>query len=117
MSKTITYKLKHIGINCENEGKAAELAKLLCFLFNMEPGPENDSHIFVSNTFEVMKHSKIGKHGHIALQTDDVEAAMEDLKEKGIRFNEKTIRRNAEGRIIFIYLADDIAGFSIHLTV
>ena len=72
----VTYRLKHVGINCENEAEAKKLVSLLCHLFNMETGHENDTHTFVSTAFEVMKHNQIGTHGHIALQTDDVEAAM-----------------------------------------
>ena len=70
----------------------------------------------VSGLFEVMKNSKRGKHGHIALQTPDVELAMADLARKGISFQEDTIRRNADGKIIFVYLKEDIGGFSFHLT-
>ena len=93
------------------------MVALLCSLFNMEPGQENDSHIFVSTYFEVMKNTKIGRNGHIALQTDDVELAMQDLSAKGITFKEETIRRNKDGKIIFIYLKGDIGGFSFHLTI
>ena len=67
----VTYRLKHVGINCENEAEAKKLVSLLCHLFNMETGHENDTHTFVSTAFEVMKHNQIGTHGHIALQTDD----------------------------------------------
>lgn len=117
MNNLVKYRLKHIGINCKNEKEARKMVTLLCSLFNMEPGPENESHIFVSNCFEVMKHDKIGKYGHIALQTDDVELAMKDLAAKGIHFQEDTIRRDREGKIIFIYLKEDIGGFSFHLTI
>ena len=40
-----------------------------------------------------------------------------DERNKGITFKENTIRRNEEGKITFIYLDGDIAGFSFHLTV
>ena len=85
----VTYRLKHVGINCENEAEAKKLVSLLCHLFNMETGHENDTHTFVSTAFEVMKHNQIGTHGHIALQTDDVEAAMKDLASKGINLQRK----------------------------
>lgn len=84
--------------------------------FDLEPGNENDTHIFVSNMFEVMKDSTRGHHGHIALQTPDVELAMADLARKGISFKEETIRRDADGKVIFVYLDGDIGGFSFHLT-
>lgn len=116
MAEKIQYKLKHVGINCENEAEAKKLVVLLCRLFDLEPGAENDTHIFVSSMFEVMKDSTRGKCGHIALWTPDVERAMADLSQKGITFKENTIRRNADGKVIFVYLDGDIGGFSFHLT-
>lgn len=116
MAEKITYKLKHVGINCENEKEAKQLVSLLCSLFDLEPGNENDTHIFVDGMFEVMKDSTRGKCGHIALQTPDVELAMTDLARKGISFKEETIRRDAYGKVIFVYLDGDIGGFSFHLT-
>lgn len=116
MAEKIIYKLKHVGINCENEKEAKQLVSLLCSLFDLEPGNENDTHIFVDGMFEVMKDSTRGKCGHIALQTPDVELAMTDLARKGISFKEETIRRDADGKVIFVYLDGDIGGFSFHLT-
>lgn len=40
MAEKITYKLKHVGINCENEKEAKQLVSLLCSLFDLEPGNE-----------------------------------------------------------------------------
>ena len=55
--------------------------------------------------------------GHVAMQTDDVEKAMAALREKGIGFDESSIRKNEEGRISFVYLKKEIAGFQFHLTL
>lgn len=116
MAEKIQYKLKHVGINCGSEAEAKKLVALLCSLFDLEPGKENDTHIFVSDMFEVMKNSRRGKCGHIALWTPDVERAMADLSQKGITFQEDTIRRDRDGKIVFIYLDGDIGDFSFHLT-
>ena len=51
------------------------------------------------------------------MQTDDVEKAMAALREKGIGFDESSIRKNEEGRISFVYLKKEIAGFQFHLTL
>lgn len=116
MEGKVSYRLKHVGINCADEAEAKSLVSLLCSLFNMEPGAENDSHIFVGSAFEVMKNPRRGTHGHIALQTENVEAAMADLAKKGITFQEDTIHRNENGKIKFIYLQGEWGGFSFHLT-
>lgn len=111
------YKIKHIGINNPDGEQAQELAKLLCEVFDQTVASENNASIFVGAIFEVMKHSRRGAHGHIALQTEDVEAAMEDLAAKGIAFQEDTIRRGENGKIEFIYLREEFGGFQVHLTI
>lgn len=113
----IEYKLKHIGINCENDQEAGLLLQQLCATFNLSKGNENDSHVFAGNLFEVMKNAERGKHGHIAVQTNDVEGAMQELAAKGFTFKEETVRKNADGKIIFVYLEQELGGFAFHLTV
>lgn len=90
---------------------------MLCGIFNQEITKEGPTGIFCGTIFEVMKHSRRGAHGHIALQTEDVEAAMADLAQKGITFQEDTIKRDENGKICFIYLVQEFGGFSFHLTV
>ena len=116
MVNKIQYRVAHVGINTENNEAAQALADVLCGLFGQEKNNDTPNNVFVGSIFEVMKHTRRGVHGHIALQTDDVEAAMADLAAKGITFQEDTIRRNAEGKIRFIYLQQQFGGFSFHLT-
>ena len=52
-----------------------------------------------------------GAHGHIALQTEDVEAAMADLADKGVTFDQDSIRRRADGKISVVYLEGKSAVF------
>ena len=113
----ITYRIKHVGINNENEAQAQQLVDVLCGLFGLERTKETPAAIFGGEIFEVMKHSNIGKNGHIAMQTEDVEAAMAELSAKGITFRENTIRRDENGKINFIYLEQEFGGFAFHLTV
>ena len=115
MSRPV-YRIKHVGINTGGNDEAMALADVLCRIFCQEPGENKDTGVFAGSLFEVMKHSKRGKHGHIALQTEDVEAAMADLASKGITFQEDTIRRDENGKIKFVYLQQDFGGFSFHLT-
>ena len=110
------YRIAHVGINNETSDEAYALAKVLCEIFCQEPGADNPTNVFAGSLFEVMKHSQRGVHGHIGLQTDDVEAAMADLASKGITFQEDTIRYNEEGKIRFVYLQQQFGGFAFHLT-
>ena len=84
--------------------------------FGVEHGREDQDKVFAGSIFELMKSSDIGTCGHIELQTDDVELAMENLAEKGITFRQETIRRNEEGKVIFVYLKQEFGGFAFHLT-
>ena len=116
MSEKPHYTVAHVGINNENSEEAYALLDVLCHLFNIEANRDKPNTVFAGDIFEVMKHSRRGKHGHIGLRTDDVEAAMADLAEKGITFQEDTIRRDENGKIIFAYLVQEFGGFAFHLT-
>ena len=119
MSAKPRYTVKHVGINAADEAEARATTELLCHLFNVEISREvpNVSY-FTDPLFEIMKytnHETRGVHGHIGLQTDDVEAAMADLAAKGITFQEDTIKRSEDGKITFVYLQQQVAGFAFHL--
>ena len=121
MSDKPQYKLKHVGINAADEAEARATTELLCHLFNVEINREVPNvSFFTDPLFEIMKytdHATRGVHGHVGLQTNDVEAAMADLASKGITFQENTITRNEEGKITFVYLEQQVAGFSFHISL
>ena len=119
MSEMPHYTLKHIGFNTPDEPSAQLLTDTLCHLFNVERGKETPVSLFTDSMFEIMKYDdphRRGVHGHIALQTGDVEAAMADLQSKGITFQQDSIRRDSAGNIIFVYLEQQVGGFAVHLT-
>ena len=120
MSHKPRYTLKHIGFNTPDEPAAQALTDLLCHLFNVQRTRETSVSVFTDSMFEIMKYddpATRGIHGHLALQTEDVEAAMADLSSKGITFQENTIRRNSQGKITFVYLEQQVGGFAVHLTL
>lgn len=108
------FELIHIGINSANPEEARKLAELFCTLFNLEPKHGNKSE-FAGTYFECMKAPFLGTHGHIALRTPDLTAAVEELKGKGFSFNMDTAAYNDEGRLKNIYLAGEFGGFAIHI--
>ena len=116
MSQKISYRIRHVGINNQNAEQAEELLKLLTYYFDLVPERDSPQKVFAGDIFEVMKHPNRGKYGHIAMQTEDVEAAMADLAAKGITFREETIRRDENGKINFVYLTQEFGGFAFHLT-
>ena len=102
------FSLAHVGINCENEAEAEKAAKTLCALFGFDYKPGNSS-IFVGSGVECMKSPYMGKNGHIAIGTNDLNRAVYHLSRQGVAFDESTRKPRA------IYLKDEVAGFAIHL--
>lgn len=108
------FELEHIGINTENAKEAQELATLLSEMFNLTPRHGQKSE-FAGDYFECMKSPFLGKNGHIAMRTSDLESAVEELKKKGLTFNLETAAYNEEGKLKNIYLAGEFGGFAIHI--
>lgn len=118
MAEQIQYTLKHVGLNAPDSQGAQELTQTLCHLFNQSVTMDGPASLFTP-LFEIMKfhdREKRGEFGHIGLVTPDVEAAMADLSSKGITFQEDSIRRDEAGKITFIYLEQQIGGFSFHIS-
>lgn len=108
------FTLVHVGINTPNAQAAEELAETLCRMFNWKPRMGNKS-VFAGSYFECMKAPFLGTNGHIALSTPDLEAAVEELKGKGLRFNMDTAAYTEEGKLKNIYLEGEFGGFAIHV--
>ncbi len=107
------FKIKHVGINCENEDEAAKTAKTLCALFGLSYKDGNSS-IFAGDDFELMKSKGLGRCGHIAIAANDVDRAVYHLKRAGASFDESTRKSDDKGTKV-IYLDGDFSGFAIHL--
>ena len=107
------FELVHVGINTPNADEALKLAKLLSMMFNLEPRHGQKSE-FGGSYFECMKAPFLGSNGHIAMQTDDLEAAVEELKEKGFSFNMDTAAYTEAGKLKNIYLNGEYGGCAIH---
>lgn len=109
-----TFELVHIGINCAAPEEAHALAELLSGLFNLTPRHGNKSE-FAGPYFECMKAQFFGKNGHIAMATDDLDAAVEELREKGFDFRAETAVYAEDGKLKNIYLDKEFGGFAIHI--
>ena len=107
------FKFKHLGVNTVNEEAAAnDTAKLQnAFSFPAKVG----STTFVTDEIEIMHSIGRGTKGHIGIKTNSVERAIYHLERRGVKFDYSTARRDKNGDITFIYLADEIGGFAYHL--
>ena len=106
--------LGHIGINCADDAEAMKTAETLGSLLSMAVKPGNSS-IFVGNKeFEIMKKPGRGTHGHIAIKCNNIDRAVYHLSRRGVKFDmDSMVTKN--DKHIAIYLADEVAGFAIHL--
>jgi len=113
ISTMLGFEFAHLGINEENEDKALNSASLLSHLFYF-PIKEGTSSIFAGPGFEVMKNQYLGKHGHIAIATNDIHRAIAYLKKKDISVLPETAKEK-DGKLKAIYVAQEVSGFAIHL--
>lgn len=108
------FELVHVGINTANPAEAEALAKLLCFMFHLEPKHGQKSE-FAGSCFECMKAPFLGTNGHIAMAADDLEEAVKELEEKGFSFRQETAAYQENGKLKNIYLSGEYGGFAIHI--
>ena len=108
------FEVAHIGINCENENQAAQVANMFSLLFDYDIKTGNSS-IFAGGQIEIMKKKYLGEKGHIAIKTNSMDTAIKKLREKGFEFNMKTLKKSSDGKKKAVYLCEEIGGFAVHL--
>jgi len=113
VSTMLGFEFAHLGINEETKDKALNSANQLSHLFYF-PVKEGTTSIFASSRFEVIKNKSLGKHGHIAIATNDIHRAIAYLKMKGISILPETAKEK-DGKLKAIYLDQEVSGFAIHL--
>ena len=117
MAYTPDFEIAHIGVNYADAAQAERCAEQFAFLFQLavNPAKESADARFTGTQIEWMKAPGRGEHGHIALATGDLPAARRYLEEKGFAFDEDSVKRFPDGRILVIYAKQQIGGFAIHL--
>lgn len=105
----------HIGINHDNEDDALKTAKMFSLLTGLSIEGETDKGMFVGTSYEILKSKGIGRCGHIAIKTNNVDRAVYHLSLKGIKFSEDAVGYNADGTRKYIYLKGEFGGFGVHL--
>ncbi len=110
----LDVKIKHIGINSENEAECVKTAGLLSAICG-KPQDVRSKSIFAGKEFEVMKFMGVGKCGHIGLSVTSVKRAVRFFESQGFEFNYDSVTTDDKGNMNFIYFKDEIGGFGIHL--
>lgn len=106
-------KIGHIGINGDDPGQAARWAADFLRLLGL-PTKEGEKSVWAGDLVEIMKGNGRGTVGHIAVKVNDCDKAIEYFKGRGMTPVEET-RKVENGRTVFIYFEEEIAGFAIHL--
>ena len=109
----LTFEFAHMGVNMPDETACLKLCSDFENLFGFSTR-DIPASAFSTNYMEIMKTPFKGEHGHIAIRTNDVEKAVEMLKNKGYDVDLDTARYK-DGKMTFVYLKDEFAGFAIHL--
>ena len=113
VNKMLGFELRHVGLNTADAETSMAEAKKLAALMGW-PIKEGNSSNFVGTAFEINKYQGRGAHGHRAIGTNSVKRAKWHLEQRGYRFiEESAVIKN--GKLIAIYLEDEIAGFAVHL--
>ncbi len=107
------FHLAHIGINFNNEDEAQTAAKKFSGLLGVDV-KEGASSIFAGKVVELLKSPFFGAHGHIAIGTNFVRRAVAYLERSGYTFRADS-KKEKDGKLVAIYLQEEIGGFAIHL--
>ena len=114
VNSLLSFKFDHMAINCENASKAGGVAELFSHIFGFEK-KEIPVSYYCSDEIEVMKSNARGTNGHIAVKTINIDRAVYHLAKRGVKFDYDTAKYTKDGKLSFIYLADEIGGFAVHL--
>lgn len=107
------FELVHFGINTDSPdvaGKAASRFEVL----GMESKTGAGS-TFMDSSIEIMHTQFRGTHGHIGFRCYNIDRAVAYLSTQGFSPDENSAKYDDKGKLRFIYLNEDVEGFSIHL--
>ena len=110
MEKQPKFCIAHIAMNTAG---ARDITQLMQTAFGISSQEGAKSYI-TGNVIEVIKGGYLGRNGHIAIGTQDIDAAVAYLEGKGLRFDPATTEWDENGKKI-VYLDHELAGFALHL--
>lgn len=107
------FSLLHVGLNSNDAKEAEDNVHKFANMFSL-PVIEYPNSFFAGNFIEVVKMPFLGKFGHIAISTNNIDRAIVYFESKGYRFKDDGIANDEEGTVA-IYFEEEIGGFAIHL--
>ena len=112
--RSLGFALKHVGVNSASPEEGEQMARRFSEIFDLPylPGSRSD---FSGKAVEFCKDVFPGAAGHIGIATLNVERAAHYLASKGIALREEFRHLDASGKPDCIYLAEEFAGFAVHI--
>lgn len=107
------FELAHVGVNCNDADESLNVCKSLNKAFGFAVKEGNSSN-FAGTGFEIMKTRYLGANGHVAVRTNRMDMAIEELERRGFVVDMDTAKRKGD-KINAVYLKDEFGGFAIHL--
>lgn len=114
VKRAFGFELLHVGINAANAEAASGVANAFAGLFSL-PVTEYPGAFFAGSMLEVVKKQFLGTHGHIAVQTADINRAAAYFEAMGEEIDHSTEVRDEAGKLIAVYFKKEIGGFAVHL--
>ncbi|MFH2075912.1 MAG: bifunctional 4-hydroxy-2-oxoglutarate aldolase/2-dehydro-3-deoxy-phosphogluconate aldolase [Pseudomonadota bacterium] len=108
------FVLAYVGINEENAENASKSAELFSRRFHIPAAEGQGSFFLGEKEIEILKGPGRGEKGSLAFAANDIRRALFYLGWQGIRPVAGSERKK-DGKTIFVYLDQEIAGFAIHL--
>lgn len=108
------FQFAHVGINTQDEAEAEVAATQMSNIFAPSIKKGNSS-IFLDSQVEIIKGKGLGTCGHIAYYTNYLQRAIAYLEKEGYAIDESTMKYDAKGKPIAVYLKEEISQFAIHL--
>ena len=112
VTKLQGFELAHFGINAKCKDSAEAMTKKFG-AFGMIPSATSKS-FFMDKSIEIMNENGRGTHGHIGYKVNNVQRAMNYVKNLGYTIAEDSYTYDASGKVKFFYVNEEIGGFAIH---
>lgn len=107
------FEVAHLGINCPDADASMSVCDAFTDAFGFATKPGNSSN-FSTSSIEVMKSNYLGESGHIAIRTNKITMAVDELTKKGYSVDMDTAKYK-NGKLIAVYLKKEFGGFALHL--
>lgn len=107
------FEVAHIGVNTVDGEASMKVCKALEKAFNFVAKEGNSSN-FAGDSMEIMKSDYLGQYGHIAVRTNSIPRAVEELRKRGFGVKMETAKYKGN-QLTAVYLDQEFGGFAVHL--